>query len=50
MRKGSYDKTQREIRNKMIALGLKETLTYVLINDKEVNGYCLLYTSPSPRD
>ena len=41
MRKGSYDKTQREIRNKMIALGLKETLTYVLINDKEVNGYTL---------
>ncbi len=41
MRKGSYDKTQREIRNKMISLGLKETLTYVLINDKEVNGYTL---------
>lgn len=41
MRKGSYDKTQREIRNEMIALGLKETLTYVLINDKEVNGYTL---------
>ena len=41
MRKGSYNKTQREIRNKMIALGLKETLTYVLINDKEVNGYTL---------
>lgn len=41
MRKGSYDKTQREIRNKMIALGLKETLTYVLINDKEVKGYTL---------
>ena len=44
MRKGSYDKTQREIRNKMIALGLKETLTYVLINDKEVNGYTLRYS------
>ena len=41
MRKGSYDKTQREIRNKMIALGLNETLTYVLINNKEVNGYTL---------
>ena len=41
MRKGSYDKTQREIRNKMISLGLKETLTYILINDKEVNGYTL---------
>ena len=41
MRKGSYDKTQREIRNKMIALGLNETLSYVLINNKEVNGYTL---------
>ena len=41
MRTGSYDKTQREIRNKMIALGLNETLSYILINDKEVNGYTL---------
>ena len=41
MRKGSYDKTLREIRNKMIALGLNETLSYILINDKEVHGYTL---------
>ena len=41
MRKGSYDKKQREIRNKMVALGLKETLSYVLINDKEVKEYTL---------
>ncbi len=41
MRKGSYDKTQREIRNKMISLGLNETLSYILINDKEVKGYTL---------
>ena len=41
MKKGSYDKTQREIRNKMVALGLKETLSYVLINDKEVKEYTL---------
>ena len=41
MRKGSYDKTQREIRNKMISLGLNETLSYILINDKEINGYTL---------
>ena len=41
MRKGSYDKTQREIRNKMISLGLNETLSYVLINDKEVKNYTL---------
>lgn len=41
MKKGSYDRTQREIRNKMIALGLNETLSYVLINDKEVDEYTL---------
>ena len=41
MRKGSYDKTQREIRNKMIALGLNETLSYILINDKDVKKYTL---------
>lgn len=41
MRKGSYDKTQREIRNKMISLGLNETLSYILINDKEVHEYTL---------
>ena len=41
MRKGSYDKTQREIRNKMISLGLNETLSYILINDKEVRNYTL---------
>ena len=39
MRQGSYDKTLREIRNKMIALGLNETLSYILINDKEVHQY-----------
>ena len=41
MRKGSYDKTLREIRNKMIALGLNETLSYILINDKEVHNYTI---------
>ena len=41
MRKGNYDKTQREIRNKMIALGLNETLSYILINDKEVHKFTL---------
>ena len=39
MKKGNYDKTQREIRNKMIALGLNETLSYILINDKEVHKF-----------
>lgn len=35
MKAGSYNKTTREIRNKMSSLGLNETLTYVLVNDKE---------------
>ena len=39
MKKGSYDKTTREIRNKMIALGLNEVLSYILINDKEVHKF-----------
>ena len=39
MKKGSYDKKTREIRNKMISLGLNETLTYILINDKEVHDF-----------
>lgn len=38
---GKIDKTYRQIRDKMIALGLNETLTYVLINDKEVHKYTL---------
>ena len=41
MKRGSYDKTQREIRNKMISLGLNETLSYILINDKDVHKYTL---------
>ena len=28
---GSYDKTTREIRHKMMNLGLNETLSYVLV-------------------
>ncbi len=36
---GYVDKTDREIRNKMISLGLNETLSYVLINDKDVHKY-----------
>jgi len=32
---GSYDKTTRQIRNKMVDLGLNETLSYILVNDKE---------------
>ena len=36
---GSYDKTTREIRNKMVDLGLNETLSYVLVNEKEAKNY-----------
>lgn len=36
---GNYDKVTRAIRNKMIDLGLNETLSYVLVNDKEVDEY-----------
>lgn len=35
IKKGSFDKTTREIRNKMINLGLNETLTYSLVGEKE---------------
>ena len=38
-RPGRYNKTTREIRNKMISLGLNETLSYILINDKEAKMF-----------
>ena len=39
MKMGKVNKTEREIRNKMISLGLNETLSYILVNDKEVHKY-----------
>ncbi len=39
IKKGSKDVTTREIRNKMINLGLNETLTYCLVNEKEANMF-----------
>ena len=39
MKMGYVDKTDREIRNKMISLGLNETLSYILINDKDAHKY-----------
>ena len=39
MKMGHVDKTIREIRHKLCDLGLNETLTYILINDKEVNQF-----------
>ena len=40
MRRGSFDKTTREIRNKMIGLGLNETLSYVLVSENEATQFC----------
>ena len=39
MKAGSYDKVTRGIRNKLIDLGLNETLTYILVNDKEAQYF-----------
>ena len=36
---GTVDKTEREIRNKMIALGLNDTLPYILINNKDSHKF-----------
>ena len=36
---GSYDKTTREIRHKMMNLGLNETLSYVLVNENEAGNF-----------
>lgn len=41
MKMGSNDKTLRKIRHKLCDLGLNETLTYVLINDKDVHKFTL---------
>ena len=35
VKKGTYDNVTREIRNKMVNLGLNETLSYSLVNPKE---------------
>ncbi len=39
LKTGSYNKTIRQLRNKMLDLGLNETLSYILINDKEAKKY-----------
>lgn len=39
LKQDSYNKTLRNIRNKMIDLGLNETLSYILVNDKEATKY-----------
>ena len=39
MKRGSNDKTLRSIRDKMVNLGLNETLTYVLVNENEAKRF-----------
>ena len=39
MKMGYVDKTIRKIRNKMCNMGLNETLSYILINDKDVHRF-----------
>ena len=39
MKKGSVDTTTREIRNKMISLGLNETLSYILVREDEATMF-----------
>ena len=36
---GSYDKVTRQIRNKMIDLGFNETVSYILVNNKEAKDF-----------
>ena len=39
LKTGTYDKTTRQIRNKMVDLGLNETLSYILVSDKEAKQF-----------
>ena len=39
MKMGSLDKTTRKIREKMSNMGLNETLSYILINDKDAHKF-----------
>ena len=39
IKSGSFDKTQRQIRNKLVDLGFNETLTYCLVSEDEANMF-----------
>jgi len=41
LKEGKYDKTIRQIKNKMISMGLDEALSYALIPESEVNKFTL---------
>ena len=40
IKQGSYDKTTRQIRNKLADLGLNEVLTQIFLNDEVAQKYC----------
>lgn len=40
IKQGSYDKTTRQIRNKLVDLGLNEVLTQIFLNDEVAQKYC----------
>ncbi len=39
LKTGKYNKTIREIRNKMIGLGLNETMSYILVNEEDASKF-----------
>ena len=39
LKTGKYNKTAREIRNKMIGLGLNETMSYILVNENDSDKF-----------
>ena len=39
IKQGSMDRTTRELRNKMISLGLNETLSYILVSENEAKNF-----------
>ena len=39
LKRGNYDRVTREIRNKMIGLGLNETLSYILVAENEAKEF-----------
>ena len=41
LKEGKLDKTRRQIKNKMISMGLNETLSYALIPESEVHKFTL---------
>ena len=39
LKTGKYNKTTREIRNKMVGLGLNETMSYILVNENDADTF-----------